>query len=149
MPATVTLSSTVLELGADVLAPSIKPLSTDNILPGCFLFISGELMRFIAYQPGGWIKVARGVGGTSAQKHTSREVVWIGRGDQMYDFDPVGRPPDVIPVSPHINVLNGRVWFTQGDATGPGKRWWEEQATTREAGALGVVQESQSPSSST
>ena len=149
MPATVTLSSTVLELGADPLAPSIKPLSTDSILPGCVLFVAGELMRFIAYQPGGWIKVHRGVGGTASIKHSSQETIWIGRPDQMYDNDPVGRPADAIEVSPHINVKSGKVWFAQGDPEGPGMRWWSEQSTTREAGALGVIQKSQSPSSST
>jgi len=151
MPATVTLSSTSLELTAKASDTQVKVASTSGLIPGLRLFVDGELMSVVSLGVSPWVNVRRGVDGTSAQDHYRGAVAWIGRADQFYFTDPAGSPPPEIPVSPYINAANGSLWFAQGDNI-PGKdqsfRWWQKQTTTYGQGALGVRTITTDPSSS-
>jgi hypothetical protein len=138
MPATVTLSTTTLTYGVGPAAGRIALDSTDGITPNIRLFIDGELMKVISLDVAPWVNVARGVDGTSGASHPSEATVYIGRADQFYSQDPVGRPDAAIRVSPYINAINGRVWFAQGDANTTANRWWQLQTTTYGIGPLGV-----------
>jgi hypothetical protein len=84
--------------------------------------------------------VSRGVDGTAAAAHPSGAVVYLGRGDQFFTKDPEGIPPAAIPVSPYINLRNGKVWFALGDTKPDGNavRWWQAQSVTHAVGPLGV-----------
>jgi hypothetical protein len=153
MPATVTLTSTTLAAGVTHSQKDVRLASATGVLPGVRLFIDRELMAVVsvgvttpAYTA---IEVQRGVGGTSSTAHSSTALVYIGNGDQFYATDPVGAPPVSIPVSPYINVKNGKLWFSQGDAYEGAVRWWQEQVTTYDPGALGIDTQTTSPTSST
>ena len=117
MPATVTLPTTTLGVGVLDKDTLVSLASTSGVFAGIRLFIDGELMKVVSLDVDPWVRVIRGVDGTSAAPHPSTATVYIGRGDQFYQNDPVGRPPAAIPVSPYINVINGSVWFAQGDTT--------------------------------
>ncbi len=154
MPATVTLSTTTLAATIERDTRMVKIASTSGILPGTRLVIPGpdrEVMTVLSLGPDPWVIVQRGMDGTVASQHVGGITVYIARGDQLYSTDPVGRPAEAIPVSPWINVRNGKVWFAQGDTLpiGQGDRWWQEQETTREAGALGVRVTTSTPTAST
>lgn len=152
MPATVTLSSTTLAAAAGAFDSQIKVASTSGLIPGTRLFVDQELMAVVSLGVSPWVNVLRGVDGTAAAAHHAQSVLWIGRADQFFRSDPVGRPPAEVLVSPHINAAAGNVWFAQGDfGSGPAAvRWWEKQTTTHAAGALGVIGTSVSgPESST
>jgi hypothetical protein len=151
MPATVTLSTTTLQQTAGASDSQIKVESTSGMFPGTRLWIDRELMTVVSLGVSPWVNVLRGVDGTSAQAHSSLSTVTIGRGDQFYSIDPVGRPFDAISVSPYINVLTGDVWLAQGDAQpdGTAVRWWQKVTTTYGVGALGVRTTTQDPTAST
>lgn len=154
MPATVTLATTTLQEGVSASARQIKVASSSGITAGIRLYIDRELLSAVSLGVATanytQVNVRRGVDGTTATPHSSTAVITIGRGDQFYDSDPVGAPPSEIPVSPYINVLNGKVWYARGD-TGPGQtvRWWQERTTTYDVGPLGVNVTSSSPTTST
>ena len=136
MPATVTLSSTTLKSGVNASQRSVRVESTSGLIPGLQLFVDGELMTVVSLGIDPEVNVLRGVGGTRAAEHDGGATVYIGRPDQFFVYDPAGRPPAVIPVSPHINVTNGAVWFASG---GPqAYRKWEKQEVAVQAGALGI-----------
>ena len=151
MPATVTLSSTTLATGTGASDKQIKVSSTSGLTAGIRLFIERELMSVVSLGVGTWVNVLRGVDGTAATAHPIAATAWIGRADQFYQTDPVGRPPMSPPVSPHINVRNGVVWFAQGDAgpDGLSNRWWQQQEVTHEVGPLGILRVSTDVSAST
>jgi hypothetical protein len=163
MPATVTLNTTTLAtpLGAD--DQYVNVVSVTNILPGNHLYVvdgggPGELVKVLSLGVGTLVKVIRGVGGTKTGAHSPASTVYIGTGDQFYSRNPVGEPPDAIPVSPYINVLTGGIWFAQGDqgpaGTGLGaqaltQRWWQLQTSTFDVGPLGVRTTTLTPTAST
>jgi hypothetical protein len=151
MPATVTLSTTTLAEAVGPSAKAIKLTSTAGVLPGMFLFLDGELMRVVSLGVDPWVNVLRGQDATPAANHVSLVTVYIGRGDQFYGSDPVGRPPAAIAVSPWINVRNGKVFFAQGDTLpeAHADRWWQAQETEFGIGALGVRTKTRNPESST
>jgi len=150
MPATVTLSSTTLAQDIDHAVGLIKVASTSGMLPKMRLFCDGEVMTVVSLSDTDpWVNVLRGSDGSPARSHSAGSTIYIARGDQLYSTDPVGEPYVAIPVSPHINVLNGKVWFAQGDPVAPGTRWWQAQTTTYDVGALGVRTQVVSPTSST
>lgn len=151
MPATVTLVTTTLAETLDAGSDRVRLASTAGVLVGMRLYADGELMTVRALLPDPWVLVLRGQGSTRTQPHASALTVYIGRGDQFYDKDPVGRPPEAIEVSPWINLRNGNVWFAQGDTdpTGRADRWWQLARTTYDQGPLGVRVKTQDPTAST
>jgi hypothetical protein len=150
MPARVTLGTTALLRPLTAGASVVQLVSTSGVLPGKYLYFDGELCRVVALVPDG-VQVQRGLGGTSVLPHASNVTVYIGDGDQFYQTDPVGRPPETFEVSPWINVRNGTVWFAQGDndPVGLADRWWQKQTTAYDQGALGISTKTLSPTSST
>lgn len=151
MSATVTLSTTTLTNGIGPQEREVKLASNSGVLAGLFLFVDRELMKVERLLDNGLVRVVRGQGGTSGQKHSSSAVVTIGSGTQFYSQDPVGSPAEATEVAPWINVQNGKVWYAQGDAqpTGLTFRWWQEVTTSYSAGPLGIRVSESSPSSST
>jgi|SRR6185503_1155913 len=151
MPATVTLATTALDAPLDATSKRLKLVSTAGVLPGMSLWIDRELVDVTRIEVDPWVEVQRGVDGTLATPHVSSSVVYIGNADQFYATDPVGRPIEAIPISPWINVRNGKVWFAQGDVlpNGFGDRWWQEQVITRDVGALGIRTKTFDPTAST
>lgn len=147
MPATVTLTTTTLDRSCDARQKIIKLTSTADVLPGRFLYLDGELVRVQRIDVDPWVVVERGADGTTAIPHESAVTVYVGTGDQFYRTNPTGRPTNAILVSPWINVRNGSIWFAQGDPVG--ERWWQQQATTYDVGALGVRTKALDPTSST
>lgn len=140
MAATVTLATTTLQANVGQFDSQIKPGSTSGMAPGVRLFLDGELMTVISLDPGSLVSVRRGQDGSSTQAHASTATVYIGRADQFFSQDPIGTPAAPVAVSPYINVVNGSVWFAQGDEAGPGTpaRFWQKVTTTPDIGALGV-----------
>jgi hypothetical protein len=140
MAATVTLSTTTLASPVSASSSEVKVASTTGLSTGTRLFVDKELMSVEGFGVSNSVKVIRGVDGTAASAHSSSATVTIGRADQFYDTDPVGTPDAAIPVSPYINVRNGKIWVAQGSevAGGDVTRWWQEQTTTYSTGALGV-----------
>tara|TARA_R110000868_G_scaffold311367_3_gene572419 strand:- start:1093 stop:1548 length:456 start_codon:yes stop_codon:yes gene_type:complete len=151
MSATVTLATTTLTAGIGPLDREISLGSNSGVLAGLFLFIDQELMRVDSILGNGILRVARGLDGTAAQKHSSSAVVTIGSGTQFYSTDPVGSPAEVTDVAPWINTKNGKVWYAQGDAlpTGFTYRWWQDATTSYSTGPLGIRVFSTDLSSST
>ena len=151
MPATTTLSQTTLAAPCDAHESVVKLASVSGVLPGYRLFVDGELMAVQRLGIETYVYVARGVDGTAGAAHSSEAVVYIGQGHQFYSRDPVGIPRDAIPVSPYINLSNGKVWFAQGDTLPDGNavRWYQEQTVTHEVGALGVRTTTLDPTEST
>jgi hypothetical protein len=141
MPATVTLSSTTITEGVDASATRIKVASTTGLVYGVRLYIDGELMSVQRLDVDPWVIVTRGVDGSRASAHSDDSVVYIGRADQFYDRPPIGRPDAAVLVSPYIDVVNGNVYFAQGDVTPSGSavRWWQIQTNTRNPQPLGVI----------
>lgn len=154
MPATVTLSTTTLIEGVSATPRTIKVASASGVVIGRRLYIDKELMAVTALVVSTTaytlVQVTRGVDGTSSAPHSSSSVVTIGQPDQFYHVDPLGAPPNAIPVSPYINVRNGKVWFAQGDTQPDGQtvRWWQEVTTTYGFGALGYRTQVKVPTSS-
>lgn len=144
MAATVTLSTTTLTYAANDSDSAVILGSTSGITSGVRLYIDRELLTVIslglATNLGTSVNVLRGVDGTGSSRHPSGSTVTIGRGDQFYASDPAGLPPDVVLVSPWINVITGTSWTAQGDETGPGLsgRFWQQTVTTPSIGSLGV-----------
>jgi hypothetical protein len=151
MPATTTLSTTTLSAPVGSSDNQIKLASTSGIFTGYRLYLDGELVRVVSLGIDPWVNVTRGVDGTRGAAHPSGVTVYIGEAHQFYTKDPVGRPAEAIPVSPYINVVNGSVWFAQGDVLpiGQGTRWWQKETVTRSVGALGVRTTTLDPESST
>lgn len=151
MPATVTLATTTLEAPLDAQSSRVKLTSTSGVGPGLRLYVDGELLTVVRVDVDPWVVVLRGQEGSKQTSHPSGFTVYIGRGEQFYQYDPVGRPPDAVPVSPWINVQNGSVWFAQGDTQPDGisDRWWQIQRTTYDQGPLGVRVKTQDPTAST
>ena len=108
-------------------------------------------MSAVRLLAGTWVMVSRGVDGTAAAAHPTGAVVYIARGDQLYQSDPVGQPPPAIHVSPYINLRNGKLWFARGTTlpNGQEQRWWQEQTTSRDVGPLGVLTTTLDPTAST
>jgi len=152
MPATVTLATATLTYSVTPDAVEVQLSSVSGVDPGDRLWIDRELMKVNSVVTGTTrVKVNRGVDGTAATRHASSATVTVGRPDQFYTTDPIGSPSMVIPVSPYINALNGKVWMSQGDALPDGNayRWWQEVTQTYGIGALGVRTQVANLSSST
>lgn len=151
MPATVTLTTTTLAETLDAVSDRVKLASTTGVLPGVRLYVDGELMTVRSLGVSPWVLVLRGQGSTRTQPHASELTVYVGQGNQFYEKDPVGRPPEAVEVSPWINLRNGNVWFAQGDVDPVGRadRWWQIQRTTYDQGPLGVRIKTPDPLSST
>lgn len=150
MPATVTLTSTTMAAAVDRSNGRIKVTSTSGMTPGVRLYVNGELMTVIRLEPDPWVSVIRGVDGSRASAHPAGDVVYIGRADQFYSQPPQGRPDAAIEVSPYIDVINGVVYFAQGDTTpsATADRWWAAQTNTRTLQPLGVRTSTLDPTSS-
>lgn len=140
----VTLASTTLADITSDKATLLKLASTSGVFAGIHLFIAdpsgGELVQVTGLDVDPWVRVKRGSGGSASAPHPSALTVYIGRGDQFYMTDPVGRPPATILVSPYINVINGTVWFAQGDVlpTASANRWWQKQTNVFTQNPLGI-----------
>lgn len=152
MPATTTLATTTLAVAVGVTDTLVKLGSTAGVTTGTRLFIDGEQMAvtgFHAVDP--WVLVKRGADGTGARVHASNGTVYIGRADQFYSEDPVGKPPAEILVSPYINLTNGSIWFAEGDTLplNDSNRWWQRVSTTYGFGPLGVRTSTSDPTAST
>lgn len=147
MAATVTLSTTTLQAAISASDALVSVGSTSGIVPGVFLYIDRELMGVVRLGLGASVVVQRGVGGTAASAHASASTVTIGRGDQFYDHNPLGLPPDVVAVSPWINVLTGVQWVAYGDESGIGlkARSWQPTVITPSIGDLGIRQTTSTP----
>jgi hypothetical protein len=113
---------------------------------GARLFVDHELMEVERIGPGKAVTVRRGVDGTIASAHAA-VVLMLGRGDQFYMADPVGRPPDAPLVFPYVNALTGDLWMSEGDQEGTGYRYWQKVTFNVVAGALGWQQMVVTPSS--
>jgi len=150
MPANVTLATTTLAQGLNASDNLVKLASTDGIIVGTRLFVEGELMKVNSLSISPWVMVRRGEM-TAAMPHSNGATVYIGRADQFFSQDPVGAPDAIIQVSPYINVLNGNIWFAQGDAssTGTFNRYWQLQTTTHTAVPMGFRSSTIDPTSST
>ena len=146
-----TLSTTTLSKAVGPSEQQVKVASTTGVLSGLMLFIEGELMEVTSLGVDTWVNVLRGRDGTAGAAHDSDSTIYIGRADQFYQADPHGAPPEAIPVSPHINVVDGGVWFARGDTfpEGQSNRWWQKQSTTYTEGPLGVRVETLDPTAST
>lgn len=151
MPATTTLSTTTLSVHVDRSGDLVKLASTSGVYPGYRLFLDGESMEVVSLEVDPWVRVRRGVDGTNGVPHVAPSTVYIAQPHQLYQKDPTGRPPAVIEVSPWINVINGKIWFSQGDALpeSTSNRWWQEQTATYSQGPLGVRTTTLDPASST
>jgi len=151
MPATDTLATTTLTVAIGVSEGRLSFASTAGMTPGKRLFIDGEMVTVNRLDVDPWVLVSRGVDGTEGNPHASGTTVYIGRADQFFQGPPIGAPPAVIPVSPYIDTLNGKVYFAQGDAgsSGSASRWWQEQTNVRVSGSLGVRSSTIDPTSST
>lgn len=151
MPATVTLPSTTLGVGVADKDTLVSLVSTSGVYTGLRLYIDGELMKVVSLDVDPWVRVIRGVDGTAAAPHPSTATVYVGRGDQFYQSDPTGRPPAAIPVSPYINVINGAVWFAQGDIAPSvsANRWWQKQTAIYTLNPLGIRTATLDPTTST
>lgn len=141
MQATVSLSTT--GLAADVSASDTlwTLTSTSGVAPGVLLYASRELVAVDRLTGiGNQVIVRRGVEGTVSSPHTTADTFYIGTGVQFFSQDPAGLPPNPIPVFPYINVLNGVLWTSQGDDTGPNQqgRTWQPITTSQSIGPLGV-----------
>lgn len=149
MPATVTLSTTTLSAAVGASDTRVRLASTSGLFAGTRLYVDGELMQVVGLDVDSWVNVKRGVDGTIGAAHPSSVTVYIGRADQFYDHDPVGRPDASILVSPYINAVSGKVWFAQGDASNTANRWWQLQTVSYETGALGIRSTTLEPTVST
>ena len=151
MPARTTLTSTTLANTINASEGRIKVASTAGMVPGMRLYVTGELMTVLRLEPDPWVSVQRGVDGSEAQAHAVGDTIYVGRADQMYSGPPVGRPDAAIEVSPYIDVINGAIYFAQGDTTpsASANRWWQIQTNTRTSGPLGVMTSTLDPTSST
>lgn len=149
MPATTTLLTTTLNRAVGATDDRLSVASVTNILVGRRLWIDQELMEVLSISDP-WVTVRRGLDGTTSKGHSNGQTVTIGRAQEFYWQDPVGRPEPAVLVSPWINVTNGTVWYAQGDVQAPGSvRWWQKQTATYTTGALGRRIETLDPTSST
>jgi hypothetical protein len=150
MPATVTLATTTLAEGVDASSGKVKLTSTSGVTPGTGLYIDGELMKAISLDVDSWVHVKRGES-SAAAPHPIGDTVYIGRMDQFYSGPPNGRPNAAVAVSPYIDVVNGKMYFAQGDTypSTSANRWWQEVTTTYTSGPLGIRTTTLDPSSST
>lgn len=143
MPATVTLRTTTLTYQIDPFDHELRLASGTGVYSGYRLWIDRELMDVMSNpDANNIVRVKRGVDGTASARHSSLSTVTIGQADQFYSLDPVGAPPSSINVSPWINVLNGKVWLSQGDPSPDGQtvRWWQEVTNTYPTASLGIIQ---------
>ena len=147
MAATVTLSTTTLSEPVSASAGQIRVASTSGLTAGTRLFVDRELMSVVSLGVQSLVNVLRGVDGTGSAAHSSSAELTIGNGDQFYSADPIGRPPEAVPVSPYINVITGERFLAQGDELPAGEtdRWWQKVETTYAVGALGVRTKTTNP----
>ena len=150
MPALVTLSTTTITEGVSASDQRISVGSTSGLYTGTRLWIERELLTVVSLGVNTIVNVIRGVDGTASAAHPSGSVVTIGRADQFYSTDPLGRPNDTILVSPWINIITGDTWYAQGDTLPNGaNRWWQKMTTTYASSPLGIQTTTQDPTSST
>ena len=167
MPATVTLVPLLVAEHIDPTDSEIKLVVTDagqtsltlvpdgavqlDPLQSYFGYCEGELMRLVRQGLGSRFVAMRGLHGTSASHHDAGAQMYLGLGYHFYNHDPLGSPPNALEVSPWINVLNGTVWFAQGDSE-PGhttRRWWVKQEMKEATNSLGVREFTLDPIEST
>ena len=147
MPASNPLATTTFAAPVGKSDAQVKVASTSGLAAGMRLFADRECMQVVSLGVSTLVNVRRGVDGTSADTHGTDVLVYVGKPDQFFTYDPQGQPPLALMVSPHINVTNGLVWFAQGDEGS--SRYWTPQTVTRTVGPLGVVSVTYSPTSST
>lgn len=139
MAALATLNTTTFasDVATGDLTVSLADIS--NVSVGLVLFSGVEAMTVTGFGPlTGLVTVIRGVNGTAARRHGATDVVWIGRGEQFYEMDPTGAPMSGPRVAPHINVLNGNVWWPINNTTDASGRWLLTTVTYT-TGPLGVA----------
>jgi hypothetical protein len=116
--------------------------STSGISPGVRLYVGQELaaVEQVDQPVSGVVVVRRGVDGTIATAHPSGSTLYVGRGDQFYQSDPMGTPPNPIRVYPYINAISGVLWGVTGDEAGPNTaaRVWTAITSVPGVGPLGV-----------
>lgn len=139
MAALATLATTTLSQLVGPSDQTFKLASTSGITPGTRLYLDRELTSVVSVGDG-LVTVRRGVDGTAGARHGYNTLITIGRADQFFEVDPLGLPPNELPVTPYINVLTGVVWVATGDEQGPGVsgRLWQQSTTTSTIGSLGV-----------
>jgi hypothetical protein len=138
--ATVSLNTSTLLVTVEPSDNRIQLASTSGLAPGVRLFLDRELLAVETLTGiGTEAIVRRGVDGTTASRHATNTPVYIGRADQFYASDPVGLPPNELPVSPYINAVTGDIWVATGDESGPGLqgRLWSKVTRSMVPGALG------------
>lgn len=144
MAALATLASTTLLYPCDAAASMITLASVANVAPGMFLWAhpNRELFRVVSLGPTGStaVNVQRGSEGSTASRHVAAETVFIGRGDQFYQRNPMNLPMPEVLVQPWINTVSGAVFWPVGDDSGPGaqNRTWVKATVTPGIGPLGV-----------
>ncbi len=138
MAALATLPTTTFATDIGSSDSTVNVASTTNIVVGLFLVSGAEAMQVTGFGPvTGLVTVIRGKLGTAARRHAATDIVWIGRGDQFYETDPTGPPMSGPRVAPHVNVLNGNVWWPLNNTTDASGRW-QLTTTTYTTGPLGV-----------
>ncbi len=145
MLATFTLATTNFASAVSESDTIVNLASTSGIVPGVFLFANREAMKVVGLTGiGNYASVLRGKAATVTRAHSTNETVWIAQGYQLFETDPQGTlSAGAVPLAnPHINVMNGTVWVTQGDDDGAdvGARTWQQVTTTQSFGALGIRQ---------
>lgn len=139
--ATVSLSTATLQ-GTVTAAERHWTLdSLAGVTVGTRLYVGQELAAVEQITPvSGVVVVRRGVDGTVASAHPAGVTLYLGRGDQFYQSDPMGTPPNPILVYPWINAVSGVFWGVTGDDSGAGAlaRVWTPFTTVRDFGPLGV-----------
>ena len=142
MPATITLGMRTLAAAVSCDDRQWTLSSVTGLAKGTRLYVGQELVAIEqpATPVSNVIVVNRGVDGTIASAHPAGATLYVGTGDQFYLSDPMGTPPNPIPVSPYINVVTGTVWGVTGDETGPGAgaRVWTVVTNVPGSGAVGV-----------
>lgn len=141
MQATVTLTTTTLAQPLSTTERYVNLTSLSGIAVGTCLFVDREFMSIEQITGiGNIVLCQRGIDATIQAPHNQGATVYAGRADQFFIQDPVGMPPNPIPVFPYINVSNGILWSVQGDDVGGGAlaRTWQPITTAQTIGALGV-----------
>lgn len=140
MAALATLPTTTFYADTGTADGLVSLTSTADVQVGLYLVSGAEAMQVTGFGPvAGLVTVLRGKLGTASRRHAATDPIWIGRGDQFYETDPVGPPVTGPHVQPRINVLEGNVWWPVYNGTAASGRWVLTTATYT-TGALGVPQ---------
>ena len=128
---------------------SVNLSSVVGIIPGYHcIFVDDELIKIVSFGLGTSVNGIRGIEGTTNERHGSGSAVYIGPAHYFNYRDPNGIPGRPPLTNPWINLLNGNVWFAEGDESGPNvdARRWVLQTTMLGAGPLGINSVTLTPS---